>query len=157
MYLKSDPAEVTALENGAVDAIVTQPPTGTQTRDKGFKKIMDFTNYPAAANAYTVKATTSTRTSKAVGRLREVRGASACRSCTNDKAPTIASIRKHSGNDNEALAEYSYDFFEPLWARTPTVDPALVEPGVRRRPAAKGDGPTPMDTRVRRQLASSTS
>ena len=39
----------------------------------------------------------------------------------------IDSIRKHSGSDDPELAAYSYDFFEPLWAKVPTVDPALMQ------------------------------
>lgn len=143
-YLKSTPSEVTALENGAVDAIVTQPPTGTQTRSKGFKKIMDFTGYPAAANAYTVTGDYLARNKKAVAAF--VKSEAQCLSILHqDKAAAIASIKKHSGNDNEALAEYSYAFFEPLWAKTPTTAPALIASAFTEA-AANGGGKVPGDT-----------
>lgn len=126
IYLKSTPAEVSALENGAVDAIVTQPPTGTQTRAHGFKKIMDFTSFPAAANTYTVEAGYLSSNNAAITAF--VKSEAQCLAILhNDKSEAIASIMKHSGVSDESLAEYAYDFFNPLWAKTPTVDPALVQ------------------------------
>ncbi len=143
-FLKSSPAEVTALENGAVDAIITQPPNGTQSRAKGFKKVMDFTGYPAAANAYTVKGDYLAKNKKAVAAF--VKSETQCLSILHhDKAATLASIKKHSGNDNEALAEYSYNFFEPLWAKTPSIAPALIEDAFTEA-AANGAGKKPADT-----------
>jgi NitT/TauT family transport system substrate-binding protein len=125
-FLKSSSAEVTALEKGAVDAIVTQPPTGTQTRGKGFKKIMDFTRYKAVANAYTLKKEYLENNRPAVRAF--VKSEVECLSILhNDKKKAIASILKHSGNTDKALAEYSYRFFEPLWTKNPRLSPALVD------------------------------
>lgn len=141
VYLKSTPAEVTALEQGAVDAIVTQPPTGTQTREKGFVKVMDFTKYPAAANAYTVRANYAKSNGKAVEAF--VKAETECLSILhNDPATAIASIEKHSGTSDPALAKYSYDFFNPLWAKTPTVDQGLVTEAFQQA-AKKVDKPAP--------------
>jgi NitT/TauT family transport system substrate-binding protein len=125
-FLKSTPAEVTALEHGAVDVIVTQPPTGTATRSKGFRKIMDFTKYKAAANAYTMKADYLKANGPAAAAF--VKSEVECLSILhNNEKAAIASIRKHSGSDDPALAKYAYDFFNPLWAKVPTVDPALLD------------------------------
>ncbi len=143
-YLKSSPAEVTALEHGSVAAIVTQPPTGTQTRSKGFKKIMDFTRFPAAANAYTVKSDYLAKNKKAVTAF--VKSEAECLSILHkDKSAAIASIIKHSGNDDKSLAEYSYDFFEPLWAKIPTVAPELIDDAFTQA-VATGGGKKPADT-----------
>ena len=136
-FLKSTPAEVTALKKGAVDAIVTQPPTGTQTREEGFKKVTDMADIPAAANAYTVTAGYNKENHKAVEAF--VKSEVECLSILhNDRDAAVASIQKHSGNDDKALAEYSYDFFEPLWATKPTVDPALVQKSFDQAAAEKG-------------------
>lgn len=144
IFLKSTPAEVSALENGAVDAIVTQPPTGTKTREKGFKKVMDFTDLPAAANAYTVKSNYLDANKKAVSAF--TKSEAQCLALLhNNKALAVKSIMKHSGVDNKALAEYSYDFFNPLWAKTPTVDPALVHDAFAAT-VAKGVGTMPKNT-----------
>ena len=125
VYLKSVPAEVSALKQGAVDAIVTQPPNGTQTREQGFEKVMDFTKYPSAANAYTVTGQYHDENSKAVAAF--VKSEVECLSILHrDRAQAIESIRKHSGQDDESLAEYSYDFFVKLWSKEPRVDPDLV-------------------------------
>lgn len=146
IYLKSTPAEVSALENGAVDAIVTQPPTGTKTRQKGFKKIMDFTDIPAAANAYTVKSTYLESNSKAVAAF--TKSETECLALLhNDRPAAVQSIMKHSGVDNKALAEYSYDFFDPLWAKDPRVDPKLVKDAFAAT-VAKGVGTMPKNTNV---------
>jgi NitT/TauT family transport system substrate-binding protein len=143
-FLKSTPVEVTALEKGAVDAIVTQPPTGTQTRAKGFRKIMDFTGYPAVANAYTTKKQYIDKNTKAVRAF--VKSEVECLAILHrDPKTAIASILKHSGSSDKALAEYSYRFFEPLWARTPTVDPGLVGEAFAEA-AAHGAGKKPADT-----------
>jgi len=144
VYLKSTPAEVTALESGAVDAIVTQPPTGTQTRTKGFKKIMDFTSLPVAANAYTVEAGYLSSNKAAVTAF--VKSEVECLAILhNDKSEAIASIEKHSGVSDPALAEYAYDFFEPLWTKDPTVDPSLVDQAFTVA-AAKDGKSKPADT-----------
>lgn len=144
VFLKSTPAEVTALQQGSVDVIVTQPPTGTKTRDKGFVKIMDFTKYKAAANAYTVKADYLAANGPAVAAF--VKAETECLSILhNDKATAIASIRKHSGSDDEALATYSYDFFNPLWAKVPTVDPTLLDQAFQQA-AKDSKKPAPTDT-----------
>jgi NitT/TauT family transport system substrate-binding protein len=144
VFLKSTPAEVSALEQGAVDVIVTQPPTGTKTRSKGFHKIMDFTRYKAAANAYTVKADYLKSNQKAVAAF--VKAETECLSILhNDPATAIASIEKHSGTDDPALAKYSYDFFNPLWAKIPTVDPALISQAFQQA-AIDSDHPAPADT-----------
>jgi NitT/TauT family transport system substrate-binding protein len=125
-FLKSTPAEVAALEKGAVDAIVTQPPTGAQSRGKGFKKIMDFTRYPAAANAYTVTNAYLNTHRDAVAAF--VKSEVECLAMLHhDKKAAMASIVKHSGNGDPELAEYAYDFFEPVWAKTPLLDPKLVD------------------------------
>jgi NitT/TauT family transport system substrate-binding protein len=143
VYLKSVPAEVAALEQGAVDAIVTQPPNGTQTRDKGFKKILDFTEYPAAANAFTVTGQYREVNEKAVAAF--VKSEVECLSILHqDKKQTIDSIRKHSGQDDMALAEYSYDFFVKLWSREPRVEPELIEAAFADA-AKETDRPVPSD------------
>lgn len=144
VFLKSSPAEVAALKNGAVDAIVTQPPTGTQTRSQGFRKVMDFTGYPAAANAYTVKTDYVQKNEPAVQAF--VKSEAQCLAILHtDKAAAIASIERHSGNSNKALATYSYDFFDPLWAKTPSVSPALVDQAFTVT-ADQGLGKKPADT-----------
>lgn len=144
VFLKSTPAEVSALENGAVDAIVTQPPTGTKTRKKGFKKVMDFTGLPAAANAYTVKSNYLEANKKAVSAF--TKSETECLAMLhNDKELAVESIMKHSGVKDRALAEYSYEFFSPLWAKNPRVDPGLVEDAFAAT-VAKGVGTMPKDT-----------
>jgi NitT/TauT family transport system substrate-binding protein len=144
VFLKSAPAEVTALEQGAIDVLVTQPPIGTQTRDRGFVKVMDFTDYPAAANAYTVKADYLESNKKAVEAF--VKAETECLSILhNDPDAAIASIIKHSGNDDADLAKYSYEFFEPLWAKVPTVDPELLDQAFQEA-AVDADKDAPSDS-----------
>jgi NitT/TauT family transport system substrate-binding protein len=143
VFLKSTAAEVTALQTGAVDVIVTQPPTGTKTRAQGFHKVMDFTQYPAAANAYTARADYVESNRAAVAAF--VKSEVECLSILhNNRDAAIASIRKHSGSEEQDLAEYSYDFFEPLWAKVPTVDPALLQEAFNQAAAEKG-APAPGD------------
>lgn len=124
-YLKSVPAEITALEKGAVDAMVSQPPNGTKTGEHGFHKILDFTDYPAVANAYTVTGGFLEKHRKDVAAF--VKSQVTCTSILKQqKEDSIASIRKHSGTDDEALAEYAWTFFKDLWAEKPLVDEKLL-------------------------------
>jgi NitT/TauT family transport system substrate-binding protein len=96
-FLKSSTAEVTALKQGAVDAIVTQPPTGTQTRDFGAVKIMDFTKYDAAANAYHVTGKYLEANKEAITRF--VKSEVDCLAMLHqDKKKAVASIIKHTTN-----------------------------------------------------------
>jgi NitT/TauT family transport system substrate-binding protein len=142
-YLKAIPAEITALEQGAVDAIVTQPPNATKTGRKGFHKILDFTEYPFASNTYTVTANFLEQNRDAVAKF--VKSEVECLAILDkQRAKTIASIRKHSGTDDQQLAEYSYKFFKPIWTRDPKVDPVLIEDAFRRA-AAKEDMKPPSD------------
>jgi NitT/TauT family transport system substrate-binding protein len=143
VYLKNVPAEVAALEQGAVDAIVTQPPNGTQTRDKGFVKILDFTEYPAAANAFTVTGKYREVNAKAVQAF--IKSEVECLSILHkDRKQAIESIRKHSGQDDVSLAEYSYDFFSKLWTREPRVHPELIEAAFKEASEEAGK-PMPAD------------
>ncbi|AEA27185.1 ABC transporter substrate-binding protein [Pseudonocardia benzenivorans] len=136
-YLKSTPAEVTALQSGAVDVIVTQPPTGTTTRNFGAHKVMDFTKYPAAANAYTATASWTQANGPAVDAF--VKSEVECLSMLHkDKATAVDSIRKHSGTDDPALADVAYTFFEPLWAKDPKVDPTLLKAAFAQAATEKG-------------------
>lgn len=143
-FLKSTPAEVTALEKGAVRAIVTQPPIGTQTRTRGFKKLMDFTKYPAAANAYTVTNAYLKTDRDAVAAF--VKSDVECLALLHqNKQQAIKTIEKYSGNDDPGLAEYAYDFFNPVWAKVPSVDPKLVDHAFAEA-AADAGVPKPSDT-----------
>jgi NitT/TauT family transport system substrate-binding protein len=51
----------------------------------------------------------------------------------------VASIKKHSGNSSTSLAEYSYDFFNPLWAKDPRVDPKLIDQAFQLAADATGE------------------
>jgi NitT/TauT family transport system substrate-binding protein len=144
-FLQSSPAQVTALEKGAVDAIVAQPPTGTETRKKGFAKIMDFTKYPAAANAYTLTDAYLETHRPAVAAF--VKAEVECLAMLHqDKKAAEASIVKHSGYDDPALADYAYRFYDPIWAKTPLLDPKLVDQAFTEAAAIDGGTTKPSDT-----------
>lgn len=126
VFVGSSSAEVTALKKGSIDALVTQPPTGTQTRDFGSVKITDMTPYPSAANAFAVTSEYYAKHKDVVERF--LKADVECLSILHqDKKKAVASIQKHSGVKDLALAQYSYDFFEPLWQKAPTIDPALIK------------------------------
>ena len=104
---------------------------------------MDFTKFKAAANAYTATAAFVSSNKDTVQKF-----VSAEVECLNyvktHKPEAVASIRKWSGTDDQALAEYAYDFFQPLWRSDPTVDPTLIANAVREA-AKKADKPAPSD------------
>ena len=105
---------------------------------------MDFTKYDAAANAYHVTGKYLDANKEAVTRF--VKSEVDCLALLHkDKAKAVASIIKHTTNPDQALAEYSYDFFEPLWAKNPAIDPALVDQAFDLA-VTLGDGTKPSDT-----------
>lgn len=65
----------------------------------------------------------------------------------HDPQTAVASIMKHSSVPSRQLAEYAYDFFAPLWARDPEVDPALIDHDFAITAARLGK-PKPADTGV---------
>lgn len=145
VFLKSSPAELTALRKGAVDVIVTQPPRSKQSQSFGATKIMDFTKYPAAANAYTATAEYVAQNKKAVAAF--VKSETECLSILHkDKKQAVKSIVKHTDESDKALANYAYNFFEPLWARDPKVNPKLIKTAFEEAAADDGDETKTPDT-----------
>jgi NitT/TauT family transport system substrate-binding protein len=142
-YLKSIPAEVVALEHGAVDAIVTQPPNGTKTRAFGDHEIMDLTRYPAAANVYTVS-DAFIKDNQAI--VREfIRSEEQCLAILHtDPKTSLTAIQKDSGTTNRELDLESYRFFRPIWGRTAKVQPGLIKASFDKAAAAQGSKPPPM-------------
>jgi NitT/TauT family transport system substrate-binding protein len=96
VFVKSIPAEVAALQSGAVSALLTQPPQGTETREKGAVRIATLTEAEA---------------------LQFLR--------TNEKE-TLQSIMKYTGINKPDLAKYAYDFFLDVWQQSPEVDEKIV-------------------------------
>ncbi|TCK21828.1 ABC transporter substrate-binding protein [Pseudonocardia endophytica] len=142
-YLKTVSAEITALEQGAVDAIVSQPPNATRTGERGFHKILDFTGYPAAANAYSVTGDFLDTNRDEVAAF--VRSQVECTSLLKQReAESVASIRRHSGTDDQELATYAWDFFRRLMREKPYVDEELLRASFESA-ADKQDTTAPQD------------
>jgi len=136
-------AQVAAMESGSVDAILTQPPNGSQTAAHGFHQIASLANLPFALGTYTV---TSSYISQNSGVLKkfakaEVENLAFLRS---HPAATIAAIAKDSGVSSPALAKQAYQFFLGVWAKDPTVASGPIQAAFSA--AAKKDGrPAPSD------------
>jgi NitT/TauT family transport system substrate-binding protein len=128
VFLKGVPAEVSALESGAVSAILTQPPQGTQTREKGAHRIAQMSGLPFPLGAYTVQGT-YLKNNREVLRKFYAAEAESLTYIRTHKKETTAVIQKYTGVKSPELAEYAYDFFLNVWARTPAVDPKIIQQG----------------------------
>ena len=125
-FVKSIPAEVSALQSGAVSAILTQPPNGAETREKGAQRIATLSDMPFPLGMYTVKADYVSQNREVVKRFVAAE-AEALQFLRSHEAETLKSIQKYSGVNNPDLAKYAYDFFLQVWSTTPRVDEKLVQ------------------------------
>jgi NitT/TauT family transport system substrate-binding protein len=128
IFVKGIPAEVAALESGAVSAILTQPPNGTQSREKGAHRLASLAGLPFPLGAYTVQAGYLKQNREVVKRFVAAE-AESLQFLRSHKKETLASIQKYSGVKSPQLAEYAYDFFLDVWATSPSVDPAVIKQG----------------------------
>jgi NitT/TauT family transport system substrate-binding protein len=124
-FLKGVPAEVAALESGAVSAILTQPPQGAQTREKGAHRLAEMSGLPFPLGAYAVQASYLAKNREVLQRFYAAE-AESLRYVRSHKKETSAVIQKYTGVKSPQLADYAYDFFLGVWQPTPAVDPALI-------------------------------
>jgi NitT/TauT family transport system substrate-binding protein len=125
-FLKGVPAEVAALESGAVSAILTQPPQGTQTREKGAHRLAEMSGLPFPLGAYTVQASYLQKNRQVLQKFYAAE-AESLQYVRTHKKETSAVIQKYTGVKSQALSDYAYDFFLNVWQQTPAVDPKLIQ------------------------------
>lgn len=132
-------AQVAALESGSVDAILTQPPNGSQTAAHGMHEIASLNSLPFALGTYTVSASYLKSHASVVRRFvkAEVENLAFLRS---HPSATLSAIEKDSGVSNPKLAKQAYQFFLGVWAKDPKVPSSLIKTAFQV--AAKKDGKT---------------
>lgn len=141
-YLKSIPAEVTALEHGEIDAIVSQPPNSSKTAKYGAHEIADLSQYAGAANVYTVSSNFIKDNQPTVREF--IKSEEQCLSILHrDPRQAIASIEKHSGTDDKALDTSAYHYFNRIWDRSAKVSPKLIATSFAHAAAKQGASPPP--------------
>jgi NitT/TauT family transport system substrate-binding protein len=128
VFVKGVPAEVAALESGAVSTILTQPPNGAQSREKGAHRLASLANLPFPLGTYTVQAGYLKQNREVIKRFVAAE-AESLQYIRSHKQQTEASIQKYSGVKSQELAEYAYDFFLNVWATNPAVDPNVIKQG----------------------------
>jgi NitT/TauT family transport system substrate-binding protein len=126
VFVKGVPAEVAALGSGAVSAILTQPPNGTESREKGAHRLAALSNMPFPLGAYTVQSKYLQNNKEVVKRFVAAE-AEALQYIRGHKNETVKSIQKYSGVQSTELAAYAYDFFLDVWAKTPVVDEKVIK------------------------------
>lgn len=136
-------AQVSALLSGSVDAILTQPPTGSQTAAHGFHQIAALNNLPFGLGAYTVTSSYAAGNASVLKRFAkaEVENLAFLRSHPKQ---TLAAIEKDSGVASPALAENAYKFFLGVWATNPSVSTSIIQSAFAAASASTGI-PAPSD------------
>jgi NitT/TauT family transport system substrate-binding protein len=142
-YVKSVPGEISALESNAVQAILTQPPNGTQTRSRGYHRLAALADLPFALGAFTATDSFLSKNRDAVTRFVAAEAENLAY-LHNDKPGAIAIIEKYSGDSDPGLAEYSWNFFNQVWATDPTVPADIIQDAFRQA-AAKAKTSAPAD------------
>jgi NitT/TauT family transport system substrate-binding protein len=126
VFVKGVPAEVAALGSGAVSAILTQPPNGTESREKGAHRLAALSDLPFPLGVYTVQSRFLQTNREVVKRFVGAE-TEALQYIRSHKAETVKSIQKYSGVQSTDLAGYAYDFFLDVWAKTPAVDEKVIK------------------------------
>ncbi|MCE7002061.1 ABC transporter substrate-binding protein [Kibdelosporangium philippinense] len=125
VFVKSIPAEVAALQSGAVSALLTQPPQGTETREKGAVRVATLTDLEFPLGMYTVQGKFLDSNREAVRRFVQAE-ADALKFLRGNEKETLQSIQKYTGIAKPDLAKYAYDFFLGVWQDSPEVDEKIV-------------------------------
>lgn len=125
-YVQSAAAEVAALDSGAVQAILTQPPQGTSTRQKGAHKLADLTDLPFGVGAYTTDGKYLAR-NHALATKFVAAEAEALQYLPTHEKETEAAIKKYTQVSDPSLDEYAYRFFLKVWAKTPQVQEPVIK------------------------------
>jgi NitT/TauT family transport system substrate-binding protein len=126
VFVKGVPSEVAALGSGAVSAILTQPPNGTESRQKGAVRLASLANLQFPLGAYTVQSKYLQSNREVVKRFYAAE-TEALQYIRGHKDETVKSIQKYSGVQSTDLASYAYDFFLDVWAQTPAVDEKVIK------------------------------
>jgi NitT/TauT family transport system substrate-binding protein len=142
-YVQSAAAEVAALDSGAVSAILTQPPQGTSTRQKGAHRLASLANLPFPLGAYTVESGYLDK-NRALVKKFVAAEAEALQYLPTHPTQTEAAIKKYTGENDASLDQYAYQFFLAVWAKTPAVDANLIKQGFQEA-ATKAKTTAPAD------------
>jgi NitT/TauT family transport system substrate-binding protein len=127
-YVQSAAAEVAALDSHAVSAILTQPPQGTSTRQKGAHQLASLSNLPFPLGSYTVESSYLQKNRDLVKKFVAAE-AEALQYLPTHATQTEAAIKKYTGENDASLDTYAYQFFLKVWAKTPQVDANLIKQG----------------------------
>jgi NitT/TauT family transport system substrate-binding protein len=142
-YVQSAAAEVAALDSHAVSAILTQPPQGTSTRQKGAHQLASLSNLPFPLGSYTVESSYLQKNRDLVKKFVAAE-AEALQYLPTHAAETEAAIKKYTGENDASLDTYAYQFFLKVWAKTPAVDANLIKQGFQEA-ATKAKKTAPAD------------
>jgi NitT/TauT family transport system substrate-binding protein len=124
-FVQGIPAEVAALDSGSVQAILTQPPNGTQSKEKGAIRLVALSNLDFPLGTYTVESTYLQNNPDVVTKFVQA-DAEALRYLRANPQQTERSIEKYTGVSSPSLAQYAYTFFINVWAQTPSVHEDLI-------------------------------
>jgi NitT/TauT family transport system substrate-binding protein len=125
-YVQSAAAEVAALDSGSVSAILTQPPQGTSTRQKGAHRLAELTNLPFAVGAYTTDGKYLAKNHTLATKFLAAE-AENLQYLPAHEQQTEAAIKKYTGENDASLDEYAYKFFLNVWSKTPQVPESLIK------------------------------
>jgi NitT/TauT family transport system substrate-binding protein len=142
-YVKSVPGEISALESNAVSAILTQPPNGTQTRARGYHRLVALSDLPFALGAFTASDKFLSNNKDAVTKFMAAEAENLAY-LHNNKTGAIDIIEKYSGNSDPSLAAYSWNFFNGVWATDPAVPTDVIQDAFKQA-AAKAKTTAPPD------------
>lgn len=123
--LNSLPGLMAGAKKGAIDALVTAPPQGAESRAFGWHKITDMTKYRTAASVYAATGSYVKKNPETVKKF--IKSEIDCLAFLHkNREPSVDAIKKYTKTDNRELAAYAYDFFKNVWVTDPSIDKDLI-------------------------------
>jgi NitT/TauT family transport system substrate-binding protein len=139
-FVQGIPAEVAALDSGSVQAILTQPPNGTQSKEKGAVRLASLSDLAFPLGTYTVQSNYLAKNRDVVQKFVQA-DADALKYLRGNPQQTEKSIEKYTGVTSPSLAQYAYTFFINVWSQTPAVNEGLIAQAFKDAAASANTSP----------------
>jgi NitT/TauT family transport system substrate-binding protein len=117
---------ISAMKANKTDATLILPPLGEQLLPSGQKRLTDLRDIAYSNQAWMVTKSYAAKDSDAMQRYAAA-VTEAIALVKRDKQKTLPVMPKYTGVTNSDWNAYAYDFFAPLFAKTPRVTPEVMK------------------------------
>jgi NitT/TauT family transport system substrate-binding protein len=136
-YLVGAPQMLSAMNSGAVQAGLFQPPTAQSLTAVGGKIVASLSNLPYAVGAY-ISPSSYLKSNPAVIKKFVAAENANLAFLRSHPAQTMAAIQHYNTQNSAAEAKIAYNFFLHVWKNDATVTPALIDAAFARAASKAG-------------------